>query len=353
MEGQIYNRGHGVPPGVVTDVVTRVADAFMSNVSRAIVNKEEEVRLCLVTLLCEGHLLIEDVPGVGKTMLAKSLARSLDCTFRRIQFTPDLLPSDVTGVRAFNQKENDFEFRPGPVFAQILLADEINRASPKTQAALLEAMEERQVTIDGDTHILPKPFMVMATQNPVEYSGTFPLPEAQLDRFLMKVKLGYLTEKEEAALLNQHKMVKLGYLTEKEEANLLNQHKIDSPFEELQPVVSPNELNAAQSAIREVFVKPELREYIARLVGRTRGNPEVALGASTRGTLHLFHAAQALAAIQGRNYVIPDDIKTLAESVLAHRIILRPNAEMQGQSAGKLVAGLLEREHVPQMAYDG
>jgi len=170
MEGQIYNRGHGVPPGVVTDVVTRVADAFMSNVGRAIVNKEEEVRLCLVTLLCEGHLLIEDVPGVGKTMLAKSLARSLDCTFRRIQFTPDLLPSDVTGVRAFNQKENDFEFRPGPVFAQILLADEINRASPKTQAALLEAMEERQVTIDGDTHDLPKPFMVMATQNPVEYS---------------------------------------------------------------------------------------------------------------------------------------------------------------------------------------
>ena len=181
--------------------------------------------------------------------------------------------------------------------------------------------------------MLPKPFMVMATQNPVEYSGTFPLPEAQLDRFLMKVKLGYLTEKEEA--------------------NLLNQHKIDSPFDELQPVVSPNELTAAQSAIREVFVKPELREYIARLVGRTRGNPEVALGASTRGTLHLFHAAQALAAIEGRNYVIPDDIKTLAEPVLAHRIILRPNAEMQGQSAGKLVAGLLEREHVPQMAFDG
>ena len=243
------------------------------------------------------------------------------------------LPSDVTGVRAFNQKTNEFEFRPGPVFAQVLLADEINRASPKTQAALLEAMEEHQVTIDGETHLLPKPFMVMATQNPVEYSGTFPLPEAQLDRFLMKVRLGYLTEKEEA--------------------NLLNQHKVESPFEELQPVVSPNELKAAQAAVREVFVKPELREYIARLVGRTRNNPEVALGASTRGTLHLFHASQALAAIQGRSFVVPDDIKTLAESVLAHRIILRPNAEMQGQSAGKLVAGLLEREHVPQMAYDG
>jgi MoxR-like ATPase len=315
-------QGEPIIAGVAaTEVVTRVADAFLSNVSRAIVNKEDEIKLCLVTLLCEGHLLIEDVPGVGKTMLAKSLARSLDCTFRRIQFTPDLLPSDVTGVRAFNQKLNEFEFRPGPVFAQILLADEINRASPKTQAALLEAMEERQATIDGETHMLPKPFMVMATQNPVEYSGTFPLPEAQLDRFLMKVRLGYLTEKEEA--------------------NLLNQHKIDSPFEELQPVVSPNELTAAQAAVRDIFVKPELREYIARLVGRTRG------------TLHLYHASQALAAIQGRTYVLPDDIKTLAEPVLAHRIILRPNAEMQGQSAGKLVAGLLEREHVPQMAYDG
>jgi MoxR-like ATPase len=329
-------RRHGEPiiAGMeASEVVHRVADAFMANVARAIVNKEEEIRLCLVTLLCGGHLLIEDVPGVGKTMLAKSLARSLDCTFRRIQFTPDLLPSDVTGVRAFNQKLSDFEFRPGPVFAQILLADEINRASPKTQAALLEAMEEHQVTIDGETHDLPKPFMVMATQNPVEYSGTFPLPEAQLDRFLMKVRLGYLSEKEEAALLGQH--------------------KVESPMLELQPVVSPNELKAAQSAVRDVFVKPELRDYIARLVGRTRGNSEVALGASTRGTLNLYHASQALAAVQGRSYVLPDDIKALAEPVLAHRIILRPNAEMQGQSASKLVAGLLEREVVPQMAYDG
>src|ERR1700737_1148934 len=277
------------------EVVSHVAEAFMANVSRAIVNKEEEIRLCLVPLLCEGHLLIEDVPGVGKTMLAKALARSLDCSFRRIQFTPDLLPSDVTGVQAFNQKVAEFEFRPGPVFSQILLADEINRASPKTQAALLEAMEERQVTIDGDTHMLPKPFMVMATQNPVEYSGTFPLPEAQLDRFLMKVRLGYLSEKEEA--------------------HLLSQHKVESPMLELQPVVSPNELTAAQKAVRDVFVKPELREYIARLVGRTRGNPEVALGASTRGTINVFHASQALAAVQGRSYVIPDDIKVLAEPV--------------------------------------
>src|SRR5437762_6575795 len=284
------------------EVVTRVADAFMSNVGRAIISKEDEIRQCLITLLCEGHLLIEDVPGVGKTMLAKSLARSLDCTFRRIQFTPDLLPSDITGVRAFNQKESNFEFRPGPVFAQIVLADEINRATPKTQAALLEAMEERQVTIDGDTHQLPAPFMVMATQNPLEYAGTFPLPEAQLDRFMMKVRLGYLTAKQEAQLLGQD--------------------KVESPFEELQPVILPEELTAAQRAVREVFVKPELREYIARLVERTRNHPEIALGASTRGTLNLFHASQARAAALAREFVTPDDIKALAEPVLAHRLIL-------------------------------
>ena len=315
------------------DIVRRVADPVLANVARAIVHKEDEVRLCLITLLCDGHLLIEDVPGVGKTMLAKALARSLDCTFRRIQFTPDLLPSDVTGVRAFNQKEGEFEFRPGPVFAQILLADEINRATPKTQSALLEAMEERQVTIDGETNQLPAPFMVMATQNPVEYSGTFPLPEAQLDRFFMKVRLGYLTAREEAELLGQKK-------------------KVESPFEELEPVISPKELGEAQRAVRDVFVKPELKEYIARLVEKTRTHPEIALGASTRGTLNLFHAAQARAAVLGREYVMPDDIKALAESVLGHRIILRPNAEMQGSSATRILHQLMEREHVPQMSYD-
>ena len=314
------------------DEVRRVAEPVVANVARAIVHKDDELRLCLVTLLCQGHLLIEDVPGVGKTMLAKALARSLDCSFRRIQFTPDLLPSDVTGVRAFNQKLAEFEFRTGPVFSQILLADEINRATPKTQAALLEAMEERQVTIDGETHYLPRPFMVMATQNPVEYSGTFPLPEAQLDRFFMKVKLGYLSSREEAELLGQQ--------------------KVESPFEELQPVVSPTELAAAQRAVREVFVKPELREYMARLVEKTRTHPEIALGASTRGTINLFHASQSRAAVLGRSFVVPDDVKALLEPVLGHRIILRPNAEMQGSTAVRILHQLMEREPVPQLSYD-
>jgi MoxR-like ATPase len=314
------------------DEVRRVAEPVVANVARAIVHKDDELRLCLVTLLCQGHLLIEDVPGVGKTMLAKALARSLDCSFRRIQFTPDLLPSDVTGVRAFNQKLAEFEFRTGPVFSQILLADEINRATPKTQAALLEAMEERQVTIDGETHDLPRPFMVMATQNPVEYSGTFPLPEAQLDRFFMKVKLGYLSSREEAELLGQQ--------------------KVESPFEELQPVVSPTELAAAQRAVREVFVKPELKEYMARLVEKTRTHPEIALGASTRGTINLFHASQSRAAVLGRSFVVPDDVKALLEPVLGHRIILRPNAEMQGATAVRILHQLMEREPVPQLSYD-
>jgi len=315
------------------EVVRRVTEAILANVGRAIVGKQEEIKLCLIALLCHGHLLIEDVPGVGKTMLAKSLARSFDCTFRRIQFTPDLLPSDVTGVRVFNQKSGEFEFRPGPVFAQVLLADEINRATPKTQSALLEAMEERQATIDGETYELPRPFLVMATQNPIEYAGTFPLPEAQLDRFMMKVRLGYLDVKQEAALLGQQ--------------------KVESPMNELKPVVSPSELAAAQRAVARTFVKEELKEYTARLVQRTRSHADVALGASTRGTLNLFRAAQARAAIEGRGYVVPDDIKGLAACILAHRLILRPNSEVLGQTSTKLIAQLLERERVPQIAYDG
>jgi MoxR-like ATPase len=309
------------------DRVRRASEPVLANVTRAIVGKEREVRLCLVTLLCQGHLLIEDVPGVGKTMLAKALARSVGCSFRRVQFTPDLLPSDVTGVRAFNQRDGDFEFRPGPVFAQMVLADEINRASPKTQAALLEAMEERQVTVDGETHELPRPFMVMATQNPVEYAGTFPLPEAQLDRFFMRVRLGYLSAGEEAALLGSE--------------------KVESPFEDLQPVVSPRELASAQRAVRGVYVKPELKEYLTRLVDRTRRHPEIALGASTRASLNLYRAAQALAAVLGRPYVLPDDLKALAEPVLGHRIIVRPGAELRGGSAAELLRQLVEREPVP------
>jgi MoxR-like ATPase len=316
-------------PGL-DESVRRVVDPVLANVARAVVGKENEVLQCLITLLCQGHLLIEDVPGVGKTMLAKALARSLDCSFRRVQFTPDLLPSDITGVRAFNQKLGEFEFRPGPVFAQIVLADEINRATPKTQSALLEAMEEHTVTADGETHALPRPFMVMATQNPIEYAGTFPLPEAQLDRFLMKVRLGYLGVAEEAALLDQQ--------------------KVDAPFSELQPVVSPPDLVTAQGAVREIHVALGLREYVARVVAATRKHPDVALGASTRGTLHLYHAAQARAAVLHRGYVIPDDVKSLAEPVLAHRLILRPNAEMQGGSAAGIIQGILKREPVPQLA---
>lgn len=314
------------------DGVQSVAEAVLANVGRAILGKDDEVRQCLVTLLCQGHLLIEDVPGVGKTMLAKALARSLDCSFRRIQFTPDLLPSDVTGVRAFNQKQDDFEFRPGPVFAQVLLADEINRATPKTQAALLEAMEEHTVTVDGDTHLLPRPFMVMATQNPIEYSGTFPLPEAQLDRFFMKVRLGYLSSEQETQLLDRD--------------------KVESPFEELQPVVDPSELRSAQRQCRQVYVKPALKQYIVRLIQKTRSHREIALGASTRGTLNLFHGVQARAAVLGRSFVQPDDVKALAEPVLGHRIILRPNAEMQGTTASRILSQLLEHEPVPQLSYE-
>src|SRR6202165_5252007 len=246
MNGQTYNPRHGGPPSVMTDVVTRVAEAFLANVSRAIVNKEAEVRLCLVTLLCEGHLLIEDVPGVGKTMLAKSLARTLDCSFRRIQFTPDLLPSDITGVSFFNQRLQEFEFRPGPIFAHVVLADEINRATPRTQSALLECMEERQVSLEGETRPLPRPFLVLATQNPIELEGTFPLPEAQLDRFLLRLSIGYPNEDDEK--------------------NIVRRFRVASPLDDLPAVVSQAELLGMQQLAREVHVAESVEDYIVRLV---------------------------------------------------------------------------------------
>jgi MoxR-like ATPase len=299
----------------------------MANVSRAIVNKEDEIRLCLVTLLCEGHLLIEDVPGVGKTMLAKALARSLDCTFRRIQFTPDLLPSDVTGVRAFNQKENDFEFRPGPVFAQILLADEINRASPKTQSALLEAMEERQVTADGDTRRLPRPFCVLATENPIELEGTFPLPEAQLDRFLLRVALGYPTREEERTIARRFQAT--------------------NPLDGLESVLPADEIDDLAQLCRRVFVGDAVDGYIVDLVRATREVAGVTLGASPRATLALFRASQALAAIGGRGFVLPDDVKQLAVPVLGHRLIVNAQGRLDGRAASDVVAEVIARVPAP------
>jgi MoxR-like ATPase len=307
----------------VKDFSERVID----NIEKVIVGKRETVELAVISLLCQGHLLIEDVPGVGKTMLARSLARSLGCTFSRIQFTPDMLPSDVTGVSIFNQVSREFEFRSGPIMAQIVLADEINRATPKTQAALLEAMEEHQVTVDGVTHRLPHPFMVLATQNPIEYEGTFPLPEAQLDRFLLRVKLGYpLAE---------------------DEVNVLERQQFRHPIEILEQVVSEEEVTKAQDSVKEVYVAPGVKRYIVELARRTRDYPEVYLGASPRGSLTLFRAGQARAALYGRDYVLPDDIKALADPALGHRVILGPAARLRDLSTGEVVDDLLSTVPVP------
>ena len=301
----------------------RLAD----NVGEVIVGKPESIRLTIIGLLCQGHILIEDVPGTGKTMLAKSLARSIGCSFNRIQFTPDMLPSDVTGVSIFNQKTNEFEFRPGPVIAQIVLTDEINRATPKTQAALLEAMEERQVTVDGRTHKLPEPFMVMATQNPIEYEGTFPLPEAQMDRFLLRINLGYPAGRDEIQML----------------ANQQLAHPIDS----LEQVVGVEELLQAQTAIRRVNISAEVMAYIVELVDATRSHSEVYLGASPRGSLALYRTAQAIAAMQGRDYVLPDDVKSLAVPALAHRLIVGSAARIREVDERDIVQELLDRIPVP------
>lgn len=303
------------------------AERVIDNIERVIVGKRSAVELAVVSLLCQGHLLIEDVPGVGKTMLARSLARSLGCSFSRIQFTPDMLPSDVTGVSIFNQVTREFEFRPGPVMAQIVLADEINRATPKTQAALLEAMEERQVTVDGVTHILPKPFMVLATQNPIEYEGTFQLPEAQLDRFLLRIRLGYPELDDEVKVLDRQQ----------------RQH----PIEDLGQVVSLDELLAAQKAVKEIYVAPLLRRYMVELSRSTRQHAEVYLGASPRGSLALFRTGQARAAINGRDFVLPDDVKALVPSALSHRVILGPAARLRDLNADQILEEVMDGVAVP------
>ncbi|MDQ6882760.1 MAG: MoxR family ATPase [Candidatus Dormibacteraeota bacterium] len=300
---------------------------IIENVGRVLVGKDAEIELCVIALLSRGHLLIEDVPGVGKTMLAKSLARSLGCAFERLQFTPDLLPSDVTGVNIYSPNTQQFEFRQGPIFAQVLLADEINRATPKTQSALLEAMEERQVTVDGTTYALPLPFLVLATQNPVEFAGTFPLPEAQVDRFLMRVNVGYLDVAHEVQVLDRFER--------------------NSPMEQLEPVTSAPEVLESQKAVQAIFVDPTLKEYIARVTHRTRSHPDVGLGASSRGSLGLFRSSQARAALEGRDFVTPDDVKALAHPVLGHRMILKPNAELRGLTAAKILSQILESEPVP------
>lgn len=304
-----------------------VAERIAQSVGQVIIGKRNEVRLAVLGLLSKGHILIEDIPGVGKTMLAKALAKVIGCTFSRIQFTPDMLPSDVTGVSLFNQKTREFEFRAGPIMAQIVLADEINRATPKTQAALLEAMEERQVTVDGVTYPMEEPFLILATQNPIEYEGTFPLPEAQLDRFMLRIQLGYPNPVEELTVLSAQ--------------------QYDHPINNLQQVVSLQELIAAQQAIREVYVADEIKRYIIDLVNASRQHSDVYLGSSPRGSLALFRTAQARAAMAGRNYVIPDDIKALAEVTLAHRIIVGPAARIKDISSRTVVQDILAATPVP------
>ncbi len=301
--------------------VRAFADALIANIEDVIIGKRAVVELLVIALLCDGHVLLEDVPGVGKTMLARALARSLDTDFRRLQCTPDLLPSDITGVSVFNQETRTFQFLPGPAFTHILLADEINRATPRAQAALLEAMGERQVTVDGDTRALPRPFLVLATQNPIEYEGTFPLPEAQLDRFLFRTSLGYLPAAEEEAML----------------LNLGGVH----PIEALGPVAQAAQVVSLSNAIWQVRVDESLRRYIVALVQATRAHGELALGASPRGSLALYRSAQARAAVRGRDYVLPDDIQALTEATLAHRCILKPESALRGRTATAVVADIL------------
>src|SRR5688500_9467002 len=308
--------------------VQQPAERVVASVERVIVGKHVEVRIALVALLCQGHILIEDVPGVGKTMLAKAISQSIGCAFRRIQFTPDLLPSDVTGLSIFNQKTQEFEFRPGPIMAQVVLADEINRATPKTQSALLECMEERQATIDGVTYPMPSPFLVIATQNPIEYEGTFALPEAQLDRFMLRIRLGYPQPIEEIVILDEQKRT--------------------HPLDDIEEVLGVEDLRSMQEAVREIYVDSTVADYIVRIVGATRNHPDVYLGASPRGSIALYRAGQALAGLLGRDYVIPDDVKALAEPALAHRLIIKTSSSIHDVQAGQVV-----RESLDSTAIDG
>ena len=303
------------------------AQRIVDNVERVIIGKREQVELAVITLMCGGHLLVEDVPGVGKTMLARSLARSSGCSFSRIQFTPDLLPTDITGVSIYDQKSSDFQYRPGPLLSQVVLADEINRATPKTQSALLEAMEERQITVDGVTHETPRPFMVMATQNPIEYEGTFPLPEAQLDRFLIRLELGYPSAHDEVEMMDRQ----------------LHSH----PLHELEQVCGPESVLELQAAVREVYVDVLVKQYVVSLADATRNHDSVYLGASPRGSLALQRLGQARALLDGRDFVQPDDVKAPAYPALGHRIILNAQARVKGQTTAQVVEECLERLPVP------
>jgi MoxR-like ATPase len=305
----------------------QLAEKIIQNVEKVMVGKTEAVKLAVIGLISHGHLLIEDAPGVGKTMLARSLAKSINCSFRRIQFTPDMLPGDIIGVTVYNQKKGDFEFRPGPIEAQVVLADEINRATPKVQSALLEAMEERQITVDGVTHKMPSPFHVLATQNPIEYEGTFPLPEGQLDRFLLRINIGYPDAKEEIAIIERQQII--------------------HPIEQIGPVLDSSDVQMLQETVKEIFVDDLIKQYIVALVAATRKHPSIYLGASPRGSLALFRTAQALALLSGRNYVLPDDVKALAVPALAHRAILSSADQSQGKDSRDYIEEIVRATPVP------